>query len=80
MITLLFDPNAWLSLATLTALEIVLGIDNVIFLAIVTSRLPEERRAPARNTGLSIAILMRIAMLTAIAWILSLTKIGRAHV
>jgi predicted tellurium resistance membrane protein TerC len=74
MLELLTDPNAWLSLLTLTVLEIVLGIDNVIFLAIVSARLPQHRQGSARRIGLSIAVLMRIAMLSAISFILSLTQ------
>jgi len=74
MLELLTDPNAWLSLATLVALEIVLGIDNILFIAIVSGRLPERQRPAARRMGLSIAVLLRIAMLTGIAWILSLTQ------
>jgi len=74
MPALLTDPNSWLSLATLLVMEIVLGIDNVLFIAIVSSRLPEHRRAAARRIGLSVAILLRIAMLSGIAWILSLTQ------
>jgi len=56
MFELLTDPNAWLSFAALTVLEIVLGIDNIIFIAIVTGRLPENRQGPARRFGLSIAV------------------------
>jgi predicted tellurium resistance membrane protein TerC len=74
MLALLTDPNAWLSLATLVVLEIVLGIDNVIFIAIVSARLPAHQRGAARRLGLSIAILLRVAMLSGIAWILSLTQ------
>ena len=72
MLELLADPNVWLSLTTLTLLEIVLGIDNVIFLAIVSERLPEHQRALARRIGLSLALLMRIALLGSISFILSL--------
>ncbi|HMI97892.1 MAG TPA: TerC family protein [Micropepsaceae bacterium] len=73
-LALLTDPNAWLSLVTLLLLEIVLGIDNVLFIAIVSGRLPENRQATARRIGLSIAVLLRVAMLTGVAWILSLTQ------
>src|SRR5215471_8513775 len=73
MLELLTDPNAWIAFATLTVLEIVLGIDNIIFIAIVTGRLPEARQGPARRIGLSIAIILRVLMLTGIAWIISLT-------
>lgn len=72
MIELLADPNVWLSLATLTLLEVILGIDNVIFLAIISERLPEHQRAFARRIGLTLALLMRIALLGSISFILSL--------
>jgi predicted tellurium resistance membrane protein TerC len=73
MLTLLLDPHAWASLATLTALEIVLGIDNVIFLSIASNQLAPERRPAARRVGLSLALLMRIALLSGIAWIIGLS-------
>jgi len=73
MLDLLSDPNAWASLLTLTALEIVLGIDNIIFISIVAARLPEHQRDKARIIGLSGALVMRLALLAAIAWIASLT-------
>ena len=68
------DPNAWIALATLTALEIVLGIDNIIFISILVSRLPPERREAARITGLGLAMLTRIALLFSIVWLTRLTK------
>jgi predicted tellurium resistance membrane protein TerC len=74
MLALLADPHAWASLATLTALEIVLGIDNVIFLSIAASRLPPEKRPQARRVGLALALAMRIALLTSIVWIISLSR------
>jgi predicted tellurium resistance membrane protein TerC len=67
-----FSPEAWLALATLTALEIVLGIDNIIFISILVSRLPERQRNYARNIGLSLAMLTRLALLFSIAWVVSL--------
>ena len=73
MIDLLSDPQAWASLLTLTALETVLGIDNIIFLSIVSSRLPESRQGSARRIGLALALIMRIALLASIAWIIGLT-------
>ncbi|HEX3808448.1 MAG TPA: TerC family protein [Rhizomicrobium sp.] len=72
MVDFLSDPHTWESLVTLTALEIVLGIDNVIFLSIATSRLPRERQPLARSIGLLLAFLMRVVMLSAIVWIISL--------
>ncbi|MDA0997548.1 MAG: TerC family protein [Proteobacteria bacterium] len=74
MIELLSDPHAWASLATLTILEIVLGIDNLIFLSIVIGRLPEQQRERARKIGLGLALCMRIALLTAIAWMIGLKE------
>src|SRR4051794_2143516 len=74
MLELLSDPNAWASLLTLTALEIVLGIDNVIFLSIVSSRLPEAQQPQARRIGLILALLMRIGLLASITWIIGLTQ------
>ena len=68
------DPNAWIALATLTALEIVLGIDNIIFISILVSRLPPERRETARITGLALAMLTRIALLFSIVWLTRLTR------
>jgi predicted tellurium resistance membrane protein TerC len=67
------DPAVWTALLTLTALEIILGIDNIIFISILSDRLPADRRGAARTTGLLLAMLMRIAMLFAIGWIIGLT-------
>ena len=69
----LLDPHAWLALATLTALEIVLGVDNIIFISILCGRLPERERAKARNIGLILAMLTRLGLLFAITWIMTLT-------
>lgn len=69
----LFDPESVIALVTLTALEIVLGIDNIVFLSILTGRLPEQQRPRARIVGLALAMLMRIALLFSIAWIVRLT-------
>jgi predicted tellurium resistance membrane protein TerC len=74
MFALLSDIRTWESLATLTVLEIVLGIDNILFLSIVSGQLPIERQPSARRIGLSIALAMRIALLSAIAWVMSLSK------
>ncbi|WP_067708996.1 TerC family protein [Erwinia sp. ErVv1] len=67
------DPNAWLALGTLTILEIVLGIDNIIFLTLVVAKLPKNQQNAARRTGLAGAMLMRLALLASIAWITRLT-------
>jgi predicted tellurium resistance membrane protein TerC len=72
--TLLTDPSAWLSLATLTVLEIVLGVDNVIFLSILVGRLPPERQRAARVAGLGLAMLTRIALLLSVTWLATLTE------
>ncbi len=69
----LTDPQIWGALLTLTALEIVLGIDNVIFISLVAERLPVEQRAKARAIGLGAALVMRLALLATIAWIIGLT-------
>src|ERR1700720_2020237 len=74
MLPLVADPHAWASLATLTALEIVLGVDNIIFLSIAIAPLSPVRRTSARRIGLSLALVMRIALLTGIVWIVSLSK------
>jgi predicted tellurium resistance membrane protein TerC len=71
---MLSDPHAWIAFLTLSALEIVLGIDNIIFISILVSRLPPERREAARITGLALAMLTRIALLFSIVWLTRLTK------
>lgn len=70
----LTDPQLWASLLTLTALEIVLGIDNIIFIAVVVARLPREMQAKARVIGLTGALVFRIILLTTLVWIIGLTK------
>jgi len=70
----LSDPAIWTALLTLTALEIVLGIDNIIFISILADKLPAEQRSRARTTGLLLAMLMRIAMLFSLGWLLGLTQ------
>jgi predicted tellurium resistance membrane protein TerC len=74
MMELLTDPQAWITFITLSALEIVLGIDNIIFISILVSRLPPERRERARVVGLGLAMLTRIALLFSIVWLTRLTK------
>ena len=64
MIELLFSPEAWAALLTLTALEIVLGIDNVIFISVIVSRIPEPKATRARQIGLALALVFRIVLLT----------------
>ena len=69
----LLDPQIWASLLTLTILEIVLGIDNLIFISIVAGRLPAHQQARARSVGLSLALFMRLALLASISWLVGLT-------
>ena len=74
MIELLSSPEAWAALVTLTALEIVLGIDNVIFLSVLVARLPEDQAKRARQIGLALALIFRIALLGILFWLIGLTK------
>jgi predicted tellurium resistance membrane protein TerC len=67
------DPQVWIALGTLTFLEIVLGVDNIIFISILSGKLPEEQQARARRLGLLAAMFMRIALLFSLAWIIRLT-------
>ncbi len=71
---LLTSPEAWIAFATLTALELVLGIDNIIFISILVDKLPKERREFARKLGLFMAMFMRIGLLLVLAWIVGLVK------
>ncbi|MGH7233805.1 MAG: TerC family protein [Nitrospiraceae bacterium] len=70
----LASPEAWIALGTLTALEIVLGIDNIIFISILVGRLPVDQRAFARRTGLGLAMIARLALLFSISWVMGLTE------
>ena len=70
----LTDPQVWASLVTLTALEIVLGIDNLVFIAILAGRLPPEHQNRARQVGLALALISRLALLASITWIIGLTR------
>jgi len=72
MLELLSDPQAWIALATLTALELVLGIDNVIFISILVDKLPPAQREQARRLGLFMAMFMRIGLLLVLSWIIGL--------
>ncbi|MEO8158309.1 MAG: TerC family protein, partial [Betaproteobacteria bacterium] len=69
----LASPEAWIALGTLTALEIVLGIDNIIFISILVARLPQNQRAFARKLGLGLAMLARLGLLFSISWVMGLT-------
>ncbi|HVR48440.1 MAG TPA: TerC family protein [Pseudorhodoferax sp.] len=73
MLELLSDPGVWVGLATLVVLEIVLGIDNLVFIAILAEKLPPHQRDRARVIGLSLALLMRLALLSVISWLVTLT-------
>ncbi|WP_036770995.1 TerC family protein [Photorhabdus australis] len=73
MLEWIADPHAWMALATLTILEIVLGIDNIIFLSLVVAKLPIHQQNKARKIGLIGAMLMRLALLASIAWVIRLT-------
>lgn len=73
MMELLSNPDTWIALLTLCALEIVLGIDNIVFISILTNRLPVEQQPKARRTGLMLAMFMRIGLLLSISWIMQLT-------
>ncbi len=68
------SPEIWISLLTLTLLEIVLGIDNIVFISILAGKLPAEQQAKARQIGLSLAVLMRLLLLCGLAWLVKLTK------
>ncbi len=74
MIELLSDPQMWIAFLTLTALELVLGIDNVIFISILVDKLPQERRELARRIGLFLAMFMRVGLLFLLSWIVGLTE------
>lgn len=73
MLESLANPEIWIALATLTALELVLGIDNIIFISILAGKLPEAQRNKARRIGIALAAITRLALLFAIAWIIGLT-------
>ncbi len=70
----LANPQAWAALGTLTALEIVLGIDNIIFISILVGRLPENQRTVARRMGLGLAMIARLALLFSLSWVMGLTE------
>jgi predicted tellurium resistance membrane protein TerC len=72
---LLNDPTAWAALISLVVMEIVLGIDNLIFISILTNKLPEEKRGRARRIGIGLALIMRLALLGSIAWIIGLDQV-----
>ncbi|MCA9544762.1 MAG: TerC family protein, partial [Myxococcales bacterium] len=74
MMELLSDPQAWISLLVLTAMEIVLGIDNIVFITILTGRLPKEDQLGARRLGIGAALISRVLLLLSISWVMRLTE------
>ncbi|MCU7647522.1 MULTISPECIES: TerC family protein [Pseudomonas] len=74
LLQLAASPTAWVALATLVVMEIVLGIDNLIFISILTNKLPEQHRAKARRLGIGMALFMRLALLSTVAFIVQLTE------
>ncbi|CAN7413466.1 TerC family protein [Rhizobium rhizogenes] len=73
IVGLIQDPSAWVALITLVVMEVVLGIDNLIFISILTNKLPPEHREKARKIGIGLALIMRLALLGTVAWIVQLT-------
>ena len=73
LVTLFSDPGVWAALMTLIVMEVVLGIDNLIFISILSNKLPEHQRQKARKVGIGLALFMRLALLSAIAWLVGLT-------
>lgn len=73
LLTLFSDPAVWVALLTLIVMEVVLGIDNLIFISIISNKLPEAQRQKARRTGIALALIMRLALLSTIAWLVGLT-------
>jgi predicted tellurium resistance membrane protein TerC len=74
IVPLLTDPAAWVALVTLIVMEVVLGIDNLIFISILTNKLPENQREKARKIGIGLALIMRLGLLGTVAWIVQLTE------
>ncbi|WP_426239619.1 TerC family protein [Pararhizobium sp. DWP1-1-3] len=74
ILLLMQDPTAWIALITLIVMEVVLGIDNLIFISILTNKLPPEHRERARRIGIGLALVMRLALLGTVAWIVQLTE------
>ena len=74
ILPLLADPAAWAALATLVVMEVVLGVDNLVFVSILSNRLPAERQTRARRIGIGLALILRLALLAAISWLVGLTR------
>ena len=73
ILSLLADPGAWAALATLVVMEVVLGVDNLVFVSILSNRLPPEQQSKARRIGIGLALVLRLALLAAISWLVGLT-------
>ncbi|MGF0539158.1 TerC family protein [Agrobacterium sp. ES01] len=73
IVLLVQDPAAWIALLTLVVMEVVLGIDNLVFISILTNKLPEAQRVPARRVGIGLALVLRLLLLGTVAWIVQLT-------
>ena len=73
LMTLAADPTVWAALVTLVVMEVVLGIDNLIFISILSNKLPEHQRQRARRLGISLALIMRLGLLSTISWLVTLT-------
>src|SRR3979490_712303 len=74
LLVLLSDPAAWLALATLVVMEVVLGIDNLIFISILTNKLPEHQRSRARRVGIGLAVILRLGVVASLPFIVQLTQ------
>ena len=74
ILILLSDPAAWAALVSLTVMEVVLGIDNLLFISVLSNKLPEAQRAAARRIGIAAALILRLVLLAAIAWLIRLTE------
>ncbi|AYG60514.1 TerC family protein [Rhizobium jaguaris] len=74
IVDLVQDPSAWVALVTLVVMEVVLGIDNLIFISILTNKLPVEHRVKARRVGIGLALVMRLGLLATVAWIVQMTE------
>ena len=71
---LISSPEAWLAFATLVVMEVVLGVDNLVFVAILSNKLPQAQRGPARRLGIGLALVLRLLLLSVLAFIVSLTQ------
>ncbi|MFD2814521.1 TerC family protein [Paracoccus aerius] len=74
ILALMQQPEAWVALGTLVVMEVVLGIDNLLFISILSNKLPEDQRERARKIGIGLALIMRLGLLATIAWIVQLTQ------